>query len=113
MKSLNPAPKFLIYAVFRALTHPRTPISYYYCSNCKIRFPSSSRECPKCRAKVGSSPENRKESPIPWYGSCIVILVGIGAWIASACLKIPGLDEAARALVYIPLGGLFGMSLNR
>ncbi len=30
-----------------------------------------------------------------------------------AALQIGGLDEAARALVYIPLGSLFGMSLNR
>ncbi len=70
-------------------------------------------KCPQCGDKVGSSPDPRQESPVPWYVGVIVILVGIGAWIASAWLDIPGLDEAARALVYIPLGSLFGMSLQR
>ena len=65
MKTL-PAPKFLIYAVLKALRHPRTPIRYYYCSNCRVRFPASANECPKCGDKVGESPENRKESPVPW-----------------------------------------------
>ncbi|MBA7687375.1 hypothetical protein ES703_95837 [subsurface metagenome] len=113
MKTLNPAPKFLIYAVFRALRYPRTPISYYYCSNCKIRFPASSNECPKCGDKVGESPDPRQESPVPWWTAVLCIIMGVGSWIASACLNIPGLDEAARALVYIPLGSLFGMSLKR
>lgn len=112
MKTLNP-PKFLIYAVFKAIWHPRTPISYFYCSGCKIRFPASSRECPKCGDKVGESPDEKRESPVPWYVSVIVILAGIGAWVASACLEIPGLDEAGRVLVYIPLGSLFGLSLQR
>ena len=112
LKTLN-APKFLIYAVFRALTHPRTSITYFYCSKCEIRFPASSSECPQCQDKVGSSPDPKQESPIPWWGSCLCIVIGIGTWIASACLKIPGLDEAARALVYIPLGGLFGLSIKK
>ncbi|MBA7680926.1 hypothetical protein ES703_89247 [subsurface metagenome] len=113
MKTLNPAPKFLIYAVFRAVRHPRTPISYFYCTKCKVRFPASSSECPKCGDKVGESPDPRQESPLPWWASIICIIIGIGAWIASAALQIGGLDEAARALVYIPLGSLFGMSLKR
>lgn len=112
MKELNP-PKFLIYAVFRAVRRPRTPISYYYCTKCKIRFPNSAKECPKCHDKVESSPDPRQESQIPWWGAVLCILIGIGAWVGGAYLEIPGLDEAGRALVYIPLGGLFGMSLQR
>ncbi|GAI81391.1 unnamed protein product, partial [marine sediment metagenome] len=27
-------------------------------------------------------------------------------------VPVPGLDEAGRALVYVPLGSLFGMSLH-
>ena len=113
VKTLNPAPKFFIFAVLKAVRHPRTPISYYYCGRCKIRFPTSARECPGCGDKVESSPEPRQESPLPWWGSIVCILIGIGAWIVSAWLETPGLDEAARALVYIPLGSLFGMSLKR
>ena len=112
MKTL-PAHKFLIYALFRAVRYPRTPISYAYCSSCKIRFPASVKECPNCNNKVGESPENRQESPAPWWAAIICIAIGIGSWVASAILNIPGLDEAARALVYIPLGSLFGMSLKR
>ena len=113
MKTLNPAPKFLIYAVFRAIRHPKTPITYHYCPACRVRFSASMDKCPQCGDKVGSSPDPRQESPVPWYVGVIVILVGIGAWIASAWLEIPELGEAARALVYIPLGSLFGMSVHR
>jgi len=112
MKTL-PAPHFLIYAVFQALRHPRMPISYYYCPKCRVRFPASSTACPKCGDKVESSPDSRQESPVPWWGSVGCIIIGIGAWIASACLEVPGLDEAGRVLVYIPLGSLFGMSFKR
>jgi len=113
MKALNSPIKFMVYVTLRAVRHPRTPIAYYYCSACKLRFNSKESECPKCHEKVGSSPDPKQESPVPWYVSVIVILAGIGSWIASACLNIPGLDEAARALVYIPLGSLFGMSFKR
>lgn len=112
-KTLNSPPKFIIYAVFKAVIHPRTPLTYYCCPDCKIRFNAKESECPKCHDKVESSPDPKQESSVPWWGAVLCILIGIGAWVASACLKIPGLDEAARALVYIPLGGLFGMSLQR
>ena len=113
MKKLNPAPKFLIYAVSQAIRHPRTPITYLYCPECKVRIPPNEKECPVCHKKPGNSPEIKQESPIPWWGSCLVIAVGVGAWVTSACLDIPGLGEAARVLVYVPLGSLFGMSLQR
>lgn len=103
----------MVYVTLRAVRHPRMPIAYYYCLKCKLRFNSKEPECPKCHEKVGSSPDPKQESPVPWYVAVIVILAGIGSWIASATLGIPGLDEAARALVYIPLGSLFGMSLKR
>ena len=112
MKTLNSPHKFLIYAVIRAIRHPRTPIAYFVCG-CGCRFPNSAKACPKCGDKVEHSPNPKQESPVPWYVAVIVILAGIGSWIASACLNIPGLDEAARALVYIPLGSIFGMSLKR
>lgn len=113
MKSLNPAPKFLIYAVFQAIRHPRTSITYRYCSACKLRFHPNERTCPKCGDKVESSPENRQESPIPWYGSLMVIIIGIICWVLGAGLEIAGLNEAGRVLVYVPLGNLFGMSMQR
>ena len=113
MKTLNPAPKFLIYAVFRAVRYPRAPISYHYCPTCRLRFNVKEKECPKCHDKVSSSPENRQESPIPWYGSVGVIILGIVCWVLACSIPVAGLDEAGRALVYIPLGSLFGMSIQR
>ena len=113
MKTLSPAPKFLIYAVLQAIRHPRTPITYLYCPECKVRLHTNEKECPVCRKKAGSSPEVKQESPIPWWGSILVIIIGIACWCVGGYLEITGLDEAGRALVYIPLGSLFGMSLPR
>jgi len=102
----------MVYAVLKALRHPRTPISYYYCSSCKIRFSNPAGECPQCKEKVDQSPESRQMSPIPWWGSLLCIVVGIGAWIASALLNIAPLGEASRLLVYAPVGHLFSMSFR-
>ena len=113
MKTLNSPPKFLIYSVLRAISHPRAPIAYYYCSSCKLRFNINEKECPRCHEKIGQSPENKKESPIPWWGSIVCIVIGIITWIVSACLNITPMGEAARLLVYAPIGHLFGMSFKR
>jgi hypothetical protein len=43
----------------------------------------------------------------------LVIVIGVVCWCVGAYLEITGLDEAGRALVYVPLGNLFGMSLTR
>ena len=108
-----PLHKFLIYATSRAIRCPRTPITYYYCHDCQVRFSASLKECPQCGGKVGESPESKKESAIPWWGSCLCIIVGIITWVLSACINLPELGEAARILIYIPMGNLFGMSLQR
>jgi len=112
-KSLNPAPKFLIYALSRALKSPGKPITYLYCPECRLRLPLDTKECPVCQKKAGNSPEVRQESPIPWWGSVLVIVIGVSCWCLGAYFEITGLDEAGRALVYVPLGSLFGMSLTR
>lgn len=113
MKNLNPTTKFLLYAVVRAVRHPRTPIRYYHCQDCKIRFPASASECPKCHDKVGSSPDPGQESPVPWYGCVTLIIIGAAIWGWSAACNIAGISELGRILVYLPLGNLFGMSLQR
>jgi hypothetical protein len=113
MQTLDPAPKFILYAITQAIRHPLTPITYGYCSKCKTRVVLNSGACPICKRKLKGNPETRHQSPIPWWGSIACILIGIGAWVTSACLAVPGLDEAARVLVYIPLGSVFGLSLAR
>jgi hypothetical protein len=105
--------RFTFYCLKRAIIHPHQPISYYYCNSCRLRFSSELKTCPKCNNKVEDSPEEMKESSVPWWGAVLLILIGITSWIIGASLEIQGLDEAARALVYIPLGSLFGMSLQR
>ena len=67
----------------------------------------------KCGDKVESSPDSKRESPVPWWGCVILILVGAAIWGWSAACHIGGVDELGRALVYLPLGNLFGMSLQR
>ncbi|GAJ01380.1 unnamed protein product, partial [marine sediment metagenome] len=97
-------------AILKAIRHPLTPIKYYYCSDCNLRFNANENECPKCHKKVDESPENRQESAIPWWGSILCIIVGIVAWIASVLLNITPMGEVARILVYAPIVHLFDMS---
>ena len=111
MKTL-PLFHFTIYAVTTAIRHPKSPVVYYYCSGCKTRFPPSLKACPKCGDEVGHSPDPRQQSPVPWWGSVMVIMLGIVCWVLGAGLDIIGLVEAGRALVYVPLGNLFGLSLR-
>lgn len=112
MKQLN-TPGFLLYALSQALRHPRKPIVYLYCPECRVRLPGNAEECPRCGKEAKNSPEVRRESAMPWWGSVLVIVIGIACWVVSGCFTIKGLDEAGRALVYVPLGSLFGMSLRR
>lgn len=72
----------------------------------------SSVRHPRTTITQSANPLPIIQSPIPWWGSIGILIIGILSWIASAAWDIHGLDEAARALVYIPLGNIFGMSLN-
>ena len=112
-KSLNSPIQFMGHQIKEAIFHPTKRIKYIYCPDCKMRLPANAGECPKCDTQVGHSAQVKEESPVPWWGAVLCIIIGISAWIASACWEVSGLDEAARALVYIPLGSLFGMSLKR
>ena len=113
MKTFNTIPRFMVYAMSQAIRHPSTPVSYLYCPECKRYLLDGEEVCPGCGKKLGNSPQIKETSPIPWWGAVLVIVVGIGCWVIGGCLDIVGLDEAGRALVYIPLGSLFGMSLPR
>jgi len=124
MKQLN-TPRFFVYALSQALRHPRRPVVYLYCPECRMRLTANSTECPKCpkhstekhgHGTVKGNPEGPEVvqiSAIPWWGSVGLIVIGIACWVVSDWLAITGMDEAGRALVYVPLGSLFGMSLRR
>lgn len=77
--------KISAHCLWQAIRHPKTPI---------ILNPQG------------------PQSPIPWWGSIAVIVIGIISWVFSTVYGIRGLDEAARAMVYIPLGNIFGMSIR-
>jgi len=113
MNTINSIPRFLVYALSEALKHPRQPVTYLYCPECNVRLKPDAGECPVCGHKAGNSPQLKQMSPIPWWGSVLVIVIGAACWCVGGHLDITGLDEAGRALVYIPLGSLFGMSVPR
>jgi len=113
MKTLKTVPRFMVYALSQAIRHPSTPVSYLYCPECKLYLLDGEKVCPGCGKKLGNSPQQKEISPVPWWGALLVIVVGISCWVIGGCLDIVGLDEAGRALVYIPLGSLFGMSMPR
>ena len=78
----------MAHCVYQSLRHPRTTITQV------------------------ANPKPIIQSPIPWWGSIGILILGIVAWIGGDALGIDGLCEAARAMVYIPLGNIFGMSFN-
>lgn len=77
-----------------------------YCLARAIRHPFRLITC-----QTGN-PIRQDVSPVPWWGSVGVLVIGIASWCASAKFNIEGLDEAARAMVYIPLGNIFGMTIG-
>ena len=71
------------HCLWQASTHPRTQITQV------------------------ANPVPIQMSPVPWWGCGMLILVGIGSWIAGAILEQVELREASRLLVYMPLMHLF------
>jgi len=113
MKTLKTIPGFMVRSLMQAVRHPSRSVSYFYCPECKRYLLDSEKVCPGCGKELGNSPQLKEMSPIPWWGAVLVIVVGISCWVIGGCLHIVDLDEAGRALVYIPLGSLFGMSIPR
>jgi len=85
-KRLKKALKEVNHCMVQSLRHPRTPI-------------------------VLSNPGGTI-SPIPWWGSVAILIVGIASWVIGSRCGITGLDEAGRAMVYLPLGNLFGLTVR-
>jgi len=74
------------HCLFQSIRHPRTQITQL------------------------ANPDPVKLSPIPWWGSALILASGIVSWCLSARWNIEGLDEVSRALVWAPLMHLFDMS---
>lgn len=110
MRNVTSSHKFLLYAIVKSIRHPRQPIVYTYCPDCKIRIAGNSDKCPNCGKKTGNSPGVKNESPVPWWGSAIIITLGIAVCIVGAWQQLSALDRIGDALVMFPLGNLYGMS---
>lgn len=106
--------------VIKSIRHPRQPIIYTFCPECGTRVPGNNNECPKCGNKNrnnpgpdsnnDNSPVVKQESPVPWYGSVGVIVIGVAVCVIAACYDLSALDRVGDALVFIPLGRMYGMS---
>ena len=55
------------------------------------------------------NPTRVEQSPTPWRVSLVVLVLGIGCFITAELMDISPLGEAARVMVYGPLGSMFGM----
>lgn len=71
---------------------------------------SSAIKHPRTTIKQKSNPVPMELSPIPWWGSILILVLGIVSWCFATKFSIEGLDEAARAMVYCPLMHIFDMS---
>ena len=65
---------------------------------------------PRTKIKQSANPVPMELSPIPWWGSLLVLIMGIVSWCFAAHFNIEGLSEASRALVYCSLMHIFDMS---
>lgn len=110
VRKLEPWPRFMIWALRNSVSHPRSPLRYYYCKVCDCRIPPDATECPSCGDKMCNSPIPMKRSPIPWWGALLVMVLGISCWIIGGLLDLSSIEEVGRPLVYVPLGSIFGMS---
>lgn len=72
----------------------------FYCVKVAVRHP---------RTPIMLPNPGKAVSPIPWWGSITVLILGIISWCIAEALSVNGLDEASRAMVYIPLTNMFNM----
>ena len=112
-KDLSSWHKFLLHAIRSSLRHPRKPIEFYQCNKCGTRFLTNRPECPKCGEEVHNPAEKKTLSPVPWYASMLLILLGVVTWATVGIHHQTELIEAARILIYAPMGTLFGLSWKR
>ena len=80
--------EIILYSLKHAILHPRTMIP------------------------AKGNPINNPQHPMPWWASLLVLVIGILSWCLGSCFNITGLDEAGRAMVYLPLGNMFGMAIK-
>ena len=79
--------KVMAYSIKQAIKHPNTNIVY-----------------------KGNPMKTEPQSPVPWWVSLGILILGIATWFLSAHMGISELCEASRAMVYIPLGNIFGLT---
>lgn len=77
-----------------------------YCLKESVRHPT--REI----VYIGN-PSTRKSKPLPWIVSLSVMFVGSLLWCLSVHWGAPELKEAAHPMVYLSLGNMFGMGVQK
>lgn len=88
MNFLKKDMKIAWYCIQQSILHPRTIITN----------------------RIGNPIQIDGQPPTPWLVSVIVLVVGIISWCVAERIGISGLDEAARLMVYGPLGNMYGMT---
>lgn len=113
LRDLSNPLKFMAWSITKAIQHPHSEIEYYYCHVCEVRMDKNIGLCPSCGRQIGNSPQRETRSPVPWQASVILIILGISALTIGECMDINALDRVGDALIFLPLGNLFGMSLRK
>ena len=55
------------------------------------------------------NPTKVEQAIVPWRVSLVVLVVGTGALVTGEVMKLDTISEVGRAMVYLPLGSMFGM----
>ena len=110
MKDISSPVKFILYLAQQSIRR-KGRIAWYVCEVCQTMFPANDGECPKCHVKVDHSPRKKEIAAVPIWASLLVIVLGIISWATVGLHGQVALTEVSRALIYLPLGNLFGVSL--
>lgn len=111
MKDISSLPKFMLYIVQQSLKIRKGKIAYYLCEACGTVYPANANACPKCHAISSHSPRKKEIPAVPIWCSLLLIVIGIASWVTVGLHGQVALTEVSRALIYLPLGNLFGVSL--
>jgi len=103
---------FMFFAIKMAVRHPKRPIQFKLCTKCGCRYHPAKNSCPRCEYRDNPG-QIVAVSQLPWQGSLLLIFLGILCLATMPLHNQMALAEAGKALIYAPLGGLFGLSMRR
>jgi hypothetical protein len=95
----------------QSLLHPRRKVGILYCTDCDIRYQHGN--CPICGKEIGHSPKHQDINPVPWYGSLIVMVLGLITVVIGCLLKDSAVSQLGGYLATLAAGTLFGLGVKR